>query len=157
MLEWDFLCVSILYSLLMIAWILMDHCFSFLFEAINLTTSAFTSPQTVLGYRARYLAVFFSSGASNALCSSKNDHHWFFDVCLACLVGLFFCPWPCPNLSATFCHQWLQMPRPWLVKLMTASLRQFLWIQTMSCECIFPRQGLQAIIYALDRMSSNSP
>src|SRR6218665_4184682 len=37
-----------------------------------------------------------------------------------------------------FCHKRLQMPRPWLVKLMTTSLSQFFWIKTTSCESIFP-------------------
>jgi len=58
--------------------------------------------------------------------------------------------------AVAFYHQRLQMPRPWLVKLMIAFLRQFFWIQTTSYERIFPRQGLQTIIYALERTSSNS-
>jgi len=58
--------------------------------------------------------------------------------------------------AVDFFNMWLQMPRPWLVKLMTASFRQFYWIQTTSCESIFPRLGLQTIIYALERTSSNS-
>src|SRR6218665_591461 len=41
------------------------------------------------------------------------------------------------------CQKRLLMPRPWLVKLMTASLSQFFWTQTTSCESIFLRQGLQ--------------
>src|SRR6218665_1692948 len=40
--------------------------------------------------------------------------------------------------AVTFCHKRLQMPRPLLLKLMTASLSQFFWIQTMSCDSIFP-------------------
>jgi len=50
----------------------------------------------------------------------------------------------------------LQMTRPLPVKLMTASLRQFVWIQTTSCESIFQRLGLQTVIYAIERTSSNS-
>ena len=34
-----------------------------------------------------------------------------------------------------------------------ASLSQFFWTQTTSCESIFLRQGLQTIIYALELMS----
>src|SRR6218665_3047805 len=45
--------------------------------------------------------------------------------------------------ALAFCQKRLQMPRPWLVKLMTASLSQFFWIQTTCCESIFLRQGLQ--------------
>src|SRR6218665_3798168 len=58
--------------------------------------------------------------------------------------------------ALVFCQKRLQMLRPWLVKLMTASSSQFFWIQTTSCESIFLRQGLQTIICALELMSSNS-
>src|SRR6218665_564923 len=58
--------------------------------------------------------------------------------------------------ALAFCQKRLQMPRPWLVKLMTASLSLFFWIQTTSCESIFLRQDLQTVIYALELTSSNS-
>src|SRR6218665_2328412 len=56
--------------------------------------------------------------------------------------------------TLVFCQKRLQMPRPWLVKLMTASLSQFFWIQTTSCESIFLRQGIKIIIYVLELTSS---
>src|SRR6218665_3154593 len=56
--------------------------------------------------------------------------------------------------ALAFCQKRLQMPRPWLVKLMTASLSQFFWIQTTSCESIFLRQGIKLIIYVLELTSS---
>src|SRR6218665_2502887 len=58
--------------------------------------------------------------------------------------------------ALVFCQKRLLMPRPWLVKLMTASLSQFFWTQTTSCESIFLIQGLQNIIYTLELTSSNS-
>src|SRR6218665_792253 len=58
--------------------------------------------------------------------------------------------------ALVFCQKRLQMPRPWLVKLMTASLSQFFWIQSTSHGSIFLRQDLQTIIYVLELTSSNS-
>src|SRR6218665_3726383 len=102
--------------------------------------------------------------ASDASRSNKNDHHCFFDVCLTCLVGGYSSANDRARIDQLlrklkrfgFCQKRLLMPRPWLVELMTASLSQFVWIQTTSCESIFLRQGLQTIIYALELTSSNS-
>src|SRR6218665_610913 len=72
--------------------------------------------------------------ASDATRSSKNYHHCFFDACGSMphlSGGATLPPMTAPELisyleslnAVAFCHKQLQMPRPWLVKLMTASLR----------------------------------